>query len=104
MKRDAQLRAEILKLVEAYYQERFAGRTFNPEPTPSITPDVYSMRRNWSILVDFSLDFFLTASRYSDQFEAEFADFFELSNALIVNSGSSANLVAHDGAHIPKAG
>ena len=30
MGRDAQLREEILKLVEEYYQERFAGHPFNP--------------------------------------------------------------------------
>ena len=94
MKRDAQLRAEILKLVEAYYQERFTGRTFTPG-----TDVVHYAGRVFDAqelvnLVDSSLDFFLTASRYSDQFEAEFAEFFKLSNALIVNSGSSANLVA----------
>jgi hypothetical protein len=30
MKRDVQLRAEILKLVEQYYQERFTRRSFDP--------------------------------------------------------------------------
>jgi CDP-6-deoxy-D-xylo-4-hexulose-3-dehydrase len=104
MKRDAQLRAEILKLVEAYYQERFAGRTFRPG-----TDAVHYAGRVFDAkelvnLVDSSLDFFLTASRYSDQFEAEFADFFELSNALIVNSGSSANLVAMTALTSPKLG
>jgi len=34
MERDAQLRAEILKLVEKYYQERFAGHPFNPGMDP----------------------------------------------------------------------
>jgi CDP-6-deoxy-D-xylo-4-hexulose-3-dehydrase len=104
MKRDAQLRAEILKLVESYYQERFAGRTFRPG-----TDAVHYAGRVFDAqelvnLVDSSLDFFLTASRYSDQFEAEFADFFELSNALIVNSGSSANLVAMTALTSPKLG
>ena len=55
-------------------------------------------------LVDSSLDFFLTASRYSDQFETEFAEYFELSNAFIVNSGSSANLDCNHIADIPKLG
>jgi CDP-6-deoxy-D-xylo-4-hexulose-3-dehydrase len=54
--------------------------------------------------VDSSLDFFLTASRYSDQFEADFAEFFGLSNAFLVNSGSSANLVAVSALTSPKLG
>jgi CDP-6-deoxy-D-xylo-4-hexulose-3-dehydrase len=45
-------------------------------------------------LVDSSLDFFLTAGRYADQFETEFAEYFGLATAHLVNSGSSANLVA----------
>ena len=45
-------------------------------------------------LVDAGLDFYLTANRYAERFEAEFADYLGLSNALLVNSGSSANLVA----------
>lgn len=47
-----------------------------------------------SNLVDSSLDFFLTAGRYSEEFEAEFADLLGVSDALLVNSGSSANLIA----------
>jgi CDP-6-deoxy-D-xylo-4-hexulose-3-dehydrase len=94
MKRDVQLRAEILKLVEEYYHERFVKPAFN-----SRTDAVHYAGRVFDAdemvkLVDSSLDFFLTASRYSDQFESEFAEFFGLSNASIVNSGSSANLVA----------
>lgn len=122
MERDAQLRAEILKLVEEYYQERFAGRSFDPG-----TDTVHYAGRVFDAhelvkLVDSSLDFFLTASRYSDQFEADFAEYFGLSNtrapsgnrdclagtgyyrALLVNSGSSANLVALTALTSPKLG
>ncbi len=45
-------------------------------------------------LVDSSLDFYLTAGRFTEQFEAGVADYLGLSDALFVNSGSSANLVA----------
>jgi CDP-6-deoxy-D-xylo-4-hexulose-3-dehydrase len=45
-------------------------------------------------LVDSSLDFYLTASRFTERFEAGIADYLGLSDALFVNSGSSANLVA----------
>jgi len=44
-------------------------------------------------LVDAGLDFYLTVNRYAERFETEFADYLGLSNALLVNSGSSANFV-----------
>lgn len=94
MGKDKQLRAEILKLVEAYYQARFAGKPFNPDlDTVHYAGRVFDEQELVN-LVDASLDFFLTASRYADQFEADFAEFFGLNNAFLVNSGSSANLVA----------
>jgi CDP-6-deoxy-D-xylo-4-hexulose-3-dehydrase len=94
MGREAELRIEILRLVEQYYQERFGTRTFRPG-----TDTVHYAGRVFDSdevvkLVDSSLGFFLTASRFSEQFEAEFAEFFGLGTALLVNSGSSANLVA----------
>jgi CDP-4-dehydro-6-deoxyglucose reductase, E1 len=104
MKQDQQLRAEILKLVEVYCQERFAGHAFIPGSDAIHYAGRVFDAQELVNLVDSSLDFFLTASRYSDQFEAEFADFFELSNALIVNSGSSANLVAMTALTSPKLG
>jgi CDP-6-deoxy-D-xylo-4-hexulose-3-dehydrase len=45
-------------------------------------------------LVDSSLDFWLTAGRYSEEFESGLAQFLGIQNVLLVNSGSSANLVA----------
>ncbi|MBP9673638.1 MAG: lipopolysaccharide biosynthesis protein RfbH [Bacteriovoracaceae bacterium] len=45
-------------------------------------------------LIDASLDLWLTAGRYSDKFEKEFAQFMEQKFCLLVNSGSSANLLA----------
>src|SRR3989338_6430455 len=45
-------------------------------------------------LVDASLEFWLTAGRFADRFESELADLFGLRHAMMVNSGSSANLVA----------
>jgi CDP-6-deoxy-D-xylo-4-hexulose-3-dehydrase len=87
-------RDQILKFVRQYHKERFgpqsfdssrhlvhyAGRVFDAEELVN--------------LVDASLDFFLTANRYAEQFESDFAEYFGVSDALLVNSGSSANLVA----------
>jgi len=55
-------------------------------------------------LVDASLDFWLTAGRYADRFEREFARLMGVRNALLVNSGSSANLVALSALTSPKLG
>jgi CDP-4-dehydro-6-deoxyglucose reductase, E1 len=104
MKRDEQLRADILKLVEEYYQERFAGHPFIPgKDTVHYAGRVFDAAELVS-LVDSSLDFFLTASRYSDNFENAFAEYFGLSIATLVNSGSSANLVALTALTSPKLG
>jgi CDP-6-deoxy-D-xylo-4-hexulose-3-dehydrase len=104
MGREAELRSEILRLVEQYHQERFGTRTFHPgADTVHYAGRVFDadeLRK----LVDSSLDFFLTASRYADQFETEFAAFFGLATALLVNSGSSANLVALTALTSPKLG
>ena len=45
-------------------------------------------------LIDASLDMWLTAGRFAERFEKDFAKFCGTKFALLVNSGSSANLVA----------
>ena len=45
-------------------------------------------------LVDASLDFWLTTGRYAAEFEREFARWIGIRHAILVNSGSSANLLA----------
>ena len=45
-------------------------------------------------LVDSSLEFWLTAGRYTDKFEKEFAEYLGVKYCSLVNSGSSANLVS----------
>ncbi|HZK62475.1 MAG TPA: aminotransferase class V-fold PLP-dependent enzyme, partial [Anaerovoracaceae bacterium] len=45
-------------------------------------------------LVDSSLEFWLTAGRYTDEFEQKFASYLGVRNCVLVNSGSSANLIA----------
>ena len=47
MKRDAQLRTEILKLVEEYYEERFATRSFRPGADGVHYAGRVSMRMSW---------------------------------------------------------
>ncbi|MDB5002304.1 MAG: lipopolysaccharide biosynthesis protein RfbH [Mucilaginibacter sp.] len=54
--------------------------------------------------IDATLDAWLTAGRYANQFEYEFAKYFDAPKALLVNSGSSANLVAFYALTSPKLG
>lgn len=45
-------------------------------------------------LMDSALDFWLTTGRFVDKFEKDFADFLDVKNCILANSGSSANLLA----------
>ena len=104
MKRDERLREEILKLVGDYYTERFTGGTFTPGTDLVHTGGRVFDADELIQLVDSSLDFFLTASRYADQFEGEFAELFGGRDSFLVNSGSSANLLALTALTSPKLG
>ncbi|MET3939657.1 CDP-6-deoxy-D-xylo-4-hexulose-3-dehydrase [Paenibacillus sp. PvP094] len=97
-------RLEILSKVENYYDLFHAdkGRDFNPNvSTVSYGGRVYDEKEMRS-LVDSSLDFWLTAGRYNQQFEQEYAQFLGVRYALLTNSGSSANLLAFSALTSPK--
>jgi CDP-4-dehydro-6-deoxyglucose reductase, E1 len=87
-------RNEILELVGRYYRERHAPAPFDPSRDPVRYAGRVFGEEEMRYLVDSSLDFYLTASRFTEEFEAGIADYLGLSDALFVNSGSSANLVA----------
>ncbi len=97
-------RARILDLAAAFYEERHAGRPFDPEKDPVRYAGRVFGEEELRYLVDASLDFYLTASRFTEEFEAGVADHLDLSDALFVNSGSSANLVALTALTSPKLG
>jgi CDP-4-dehydro-6-deoxyglucose reductase, E1 len=88
------LRQRIEALVREYHAEQFAGRPFEPGADLVHYAGRVFDAEELCNLVDSSLDFFLTANRYAEQFEARFAEYLGVSDALLVNSGSSANLVA----------
>ncbi len=97
-------REEILELVRKYYREKFGSRQFDPRSDLVHYAGRVFDEKEVVNLVDASLDFFLTADRYAEQFESRFAEYMGLSNALLVNSGSSANLVALSALTSPKLG
>jgi CDP-6-deoxy-D-xylo-4-hexulose-3-dehydrase len=96
------IRSQILDLVKQYHQTKFSPKTFDPEKDMIHYAGRVFDAQELSFLVDAGLDFYLTANRYAERFEAEFADYLGLSNALLVNSGSSANLVALTSLTSPK--
>lgn len=100
----ALLRKQILDLVGHYYQEKFKEKSFDPERDLVHYAGRVFDAEELVGLVDASLDFYLTANRYAEMFEANFADYLDLGNALLVNSGSSANLVALTTLTSPKLG
>ena len=88
------LRAKILDLVNEYYHVAFPAADFVPGQSPvPVAGRVFDAAELRS-LVDSSLDFWLTTGRFAAQFEKELAQFVGLKHALLVNSGSSANLLA----------
>ncbi len=98
------LRHEILEKVKSYYQLAFASKKqFRPGDRIGYAGRVFDENELVS-LVDSALDFWLTAGRYAERFEAEFAKFLGLRYCVLVNSGSSANLLAFMALTSPKLG
>jgi CDP-6-deoxy-D-xylo-4-hexulose-3-dehydrase len=94
MSKAAQLRERILSLVAEYWVERFPPEEFVPGTTPiPVSGKVFDAKEIQS-LVDSSLDFWLTTGRFAERFEKEFARLFGRRFSVLVNSGSSANLLA----------
>jgi CDP-6-deoxy-D-xylo-4-hexulose-3-dehydrase len=89
------LRTQIRALTAEYYRATWG------EPSPFVPGETrvpYGGRvfddDEIDLLVDASLDFWLTYGRYSDRFEHELGDCLGVKHCLLVNSGSSANLLA----------
>ncbi len=88
------LREQILRLAERYFAEQFRSKPFIPGessvPVAGKVLDAADLRN----LIDASLDGWLTTGRFAAQFEKKFARYFDIRGASLVNSGSSANLLA----------
>jgi CDP-6-deoxy-D-xylo-4-hexulose-3-dehydrase len=101
MKDRKTLRRQILELVREYYAAE-APKPFRPgDDTVRYAGRHYDSQELLN-LVEASLDFWLTAGRYAEEFEASLAEFLGVESALLVNSGSSANLVAFSTLTSPK--
>jgi CDP-6-deoxy-D-xylo-4-hexulose-3-dehydrase len=88
------LRAQILGIVKEYHQEAFPPKPFlGGVSTIPVSGKVFD-NHELELLVDSSLDFWLTTGRYAEQFEKSFAKVMGMKHAMLCNSGSSANLLA----------
>jgi len=89
------LRAQILELVGEYHHAAFPAAEFDPGTSPVLVSGRVFDEKEVTALVDSSLDFWLTTGRYAAEFERRFAkERFGRRHTILVNSGSSANLVA----------
>jgi len=93
-KNEAEAREQIKALVAEYYHDfKEPKDEFTPGDRISYASRVFDEKEMCS-LTDAALDFWLTTGRFSDQFEKEFAQWIGVKHAHLVNSGSSANLIA----------
>lgn len=96
-KNEAEAREEIKRLVADFYHEFKepveSKENFKPGDRICYASRVYDEKEMQS-LTDAMLDFWLTTGRFSKEFEKNFAEWIDVKYAHLVNSGSSANLIA----------
>jgi len=99
----AALRQQILDLTRQFHAEAFPLKTFAPGTTVPVSGKVID-GNDIAAVVDSALDGWFTTGRWAKDFEKKLAKFFGLRSASLVNSGSSANLVALSALTSPKLG
>lgn len=92
-KEESKAREEILALVEEYCDRYHNKKEYKKGDRISYASRVFDHDEMIN-LVDSSLDFWLTSGRYHDEFEKNLAKYLGVRFANLVNSGSSANLLA----------
>ena len=106
-KNEAEAREEIKLLVGEFYKEFKepveSKEYFKPGDRISYASRVYDEKEMQS-LTDAMLDFWLTTGRFSKEFEKNFAEWIGVKYAHLVNSGSSANLIAFSVLTAPELG
>ena len=98
------IRAQIAQLVEQYVAIALAPQPFKPG-TSAVPPSGKAIgAEELKLMVEASLDGWLTAGRFNEEFEQKLAKFLGVKHLITVNSGSSANLVAFNTLTSPKLG
>lgn len=100
----AQLRQQILELCSQYFQQAFSPGEFRPGESPVPVSGKVLAPEDLASVVDAALDGWFTTGRFADEFERKLARFVGVRCASLVNSGSSANLLAVSALTSPKLG
>lgn len=100
---EGEAREEIKSLVQTYYKQFKIKKPFEAGDRINYSGRVFD-EKEMMALTDAVLDFWLTTGRFSAQFEKEFADYLGVKHAHLVNSGSSANLLAFMALTAPELG
>lgn len=94
---------EILESVKEYYKKFMVRPEYKDGDRISYASRVFDEKEMMN-LVDSSLEFWLTSGRYTDQFEKQLAKYLDVPFCSLVNSGSSANLLAFMALTAPELG
>ena len=89
-----EIRKKIIELTKEYYEAKFSKTEFIEGKTKVNYAGRKFDEKELVNLVNSSLDFWLTEGRHSEEFAEKIAEFLDIDNVFLVNSGSSANLVA----------
>lgn len=101
---EAEAREYIKSIVTAYYHEFKENKCeFKPGDRICYSSRIFD-EKEMCRLTDAVLDFWLTTGRFSEEFEKNFADWLGVKYAHLVNSGSSANLIAFNVLTAPELG
>ncbi|GAA3762478.1 lipopolysaccharide biosynthesis protein RfbH [Terriglobus aquaticus] len=98
------LREQILALTREFQSEAFPAREFEAGASTVPVSGKVIDGDDMAAVVDSALDGWFTTGRWAKEFERKLARFFGLRSASLVNSGSSANLVAFSALTSPKLG
>jgi len=104
VERSSQLRRQILDLVAQYFSDASQPGDFIPGVTPVPVSGKVIDGADVSAVVDSALDAWFTTGRFAETFERNLARFVGVRSASLVNSGSSANLIALSALTSPKLG
>jgi CDP-6-deoxy-D-xylo-4-hexulose-3-dehydrase len=98
------LRSQISELVQQYADIAYAPKPFIPGQSAVPVSGKVIGAKELQLMVDASLDGWLTTGRFNAKFEKRLAEFLGIKYLITVNSGSSANLVAFSTLTSPKLG
>ncbi len=88
-----QAKEHIKNAITDYYNQFMKEKSFTPGDRIQYAGSVFDEKELWSA-TDVILDFWLGAGKSAERFEKEFAELLGVKYASLVNSGSSANLIA----------